>query len=122
MDVETLRQMSPALRSRALAKFLEQSGVREPEGNHIELAEKLVFSPKPSARAEFPGGVTIARNYGALTVVQGASALETVRLTCPGEVELPEAGLRVTCAPADTVINTPDCFTVQIEGEIFLRS
>jgi tRNA(Ile)-lysidine synthase len=66
--------------------------------------------------------VTIARNYGALTVVQGASALETVRLTCPGEVELPEAGLRVTCAPADTVINTPDCFTVQIEGEIFLRS
>ncbi len=122
MDVETLRQMNPALRSRALAKFLEQCGVREPEANHIELAEKLVFSPKPSARAEFPGGVTIARNYGALTVVQGESQLETVRLTCPGEAELPEAGLHVTCTPTDTIINTPDCFTARIEGEITLRS
>jgi tRNA(Ile)-lysidine synthase len=122
MDVEILRQMNPALRSRALARFLEQSGVREPEANHIELAEKLVFSPKPSARAEFPGGVTIARNYGVLTVVQGDSQLETVRLTCPGEAELPEAGLRVTCTPTDTVQNAPDCFTAKIQGEFYLRS
>jgi tRNA(Ile)-lysidine synthase len=55
-------------------------------------------------------------------VVQGDSQLETVRLTCPGEAELPEAGLRVTCTPTSTVQNAPDCFTAKIQGEFYLRS
>jgi tRNA(Ile)-lysidine synthetase-like protein len=104
-----------------LQKILEQNGVVEPESEHIQLAEKLVFSPKPSAKAEFPGGVTIARNYGVLTAVKAAPVLEPVLLQCPGEAELPAAGLRVSCTPTTQIINTPDCFTAQIRGNITLR-
>ena len=120
-DVETLRAMHPAMRSRTLARFLENSGVREPEAEHIQLAEKLVFSPKPSAKAAFPGGVTIARNYGVLTAVKSVPALETVELPCPGQVELPGLGLRVICTPSAEVVNEADCFTVESVGALVLR-
>ena len=86
MDVEALRGMHPALRSRALEAFLKRSGVREPEASHIAQAESLVFSDKPSAFAEFPGGVTVARNYNALEVRQEVQALPAVELPIPGSV------------------------------------
>ena len=86
MDVEQLRKMHPALRSRALEAFLKRSGVREPEASHIAQAESLVFSPKPSAFAGFPGGITIARNYGILEVLQEQEALLPVTLSVPGTV------------------------------------
>ena len=120
-DVETLRQMSSSVRRRTLARFLERSGVKEPEGSHILLAEKLVFSPKPSAKARFPGGVTIARNYGMLTVVTERNDLPTVELSCPGRIELPQIGLAVTCSASDEVMDAPNCFSVIPNGKLMLR-
>lgn len=117
--VETLKTMHPAQRSRALADFLERSGVKEPEDSHIALAESLVFSDKPSARASFPGGITIARNYDRLEALREQTALEEIPLPCPGEVSLP--GLCVICTPAEEIINTPDTFTVHPVGQITLR-
>lgn len=117
--VESLKAMHGAQRSRVLESFLKRSGVKEPEDTHISLAESLVFSDKPSARASFPGGVTIARNYDALEALSPKAALEEVQLPCPGEVCLP--GLRVTCAPAQEVLNTQEVFTVHTEGPIILR-
>ena len=104
-EVEALRAMAPALRARALEDFLKQSGVREPEAVHIRLLESLVFSNNPSARANFPGGVTIGRNYGLLEVISEVSAP-----TVPFE-----------CSPATEIINTADVFTVHPVGKIFLR-
>ena len=104
-EVEALRGMAPALRARALEDFLKQSGVREPEAVHIRLLESLVFSNNPSARANFPGGVTIGRNYGLLEVISEVSAP-----TVPFE-----------CSPATEIINTADVFTVHPVGKIFLR-
>ena len=118
--VESLKTMHPALRSRALERFLKESGVREPEDAHIALAESLVFSDRPSARASFPGGLTIARNYDRLECLPQMETLEETILTCPGEVLLP--GLRVTCEPATEMINTPEAFTVCPVGEMKLRS
>ncbi len=86
MDVETLRAMPPALRNRALERFLKDSGVREPEASHIAQAESLVFSDKPSAFARFPGGITIARNYGILEVRQEREALYPTVLPVPGSI------------------------------------
>ena len=105
-DVEELKAMTPALRSRILERFLKESGVREPEAEHIALAESLVFSEKPSARAQFPGGVTVARVYGKL---QAAEAAEKPRC-------------RITCGPAEEVCNTADTFTVRPVGTIVVRS
>ncbi len=118
--VEELRAMPQALRSRALEAFLKRSGVKEPEQSHIALAEKLVFSEKPSARASFPGGVTVARNYDALEVRQQEQPLEEITLACPGEVQLP--GYRVICEEAMEIGNTETVFTVQPQGAMVLRS
>ena len=118
--VEKLKNMPKALRNRALETFLKENGVKEPEDSHIALAESLVFSDKPSARACFPGGITLARNYDRLEVLTEEKELEEVILPCPGEVELP--GLRITCAPGEEAVNTPDAFTVSAEGTIRIRA
>jgi tRNA(Ile)-lysidine synthase len=121
LDVERLRQAGGAVRRRILTKFLQHSGVKEPEAEHILLAEKLVFSPKPSAKAQFPGGVTIARDYGVLKPVTQKNGLDTLELTCPGYLELPQIGLAVSCTPAEEVEDAPDCFSVLPNGKLMLR-
>ncbi len=118
--VESLRVMPKAQRSRCLALFLEQNGVKEPEEAHISLAEALVFSEKPSARAAFPGGVTIGRNYDRLEVLPQKGDPEEMLLPCPGEAVF--GGIRVICTPAEEIRNTPDTFTVIPQGSISLRS
>lgn len=118
--VQTLREMHPALRARALERFLKENGVPEPEKRHIALLEQLVFSDKPSARADFPGGVTIARRYETLEVLGEAQPLPERALE--DGLELPELGLRVVCAEAEGIVNTLDTFTVVPKGKIVIRS
>lgn len=106
ISVTALRVQHPAVRARALEQFLKKCGVREPEAQHIELAEALVFSDNPSARGNFPGGITIGRNYNTLEVV-------------------PESHppiLDFTCVPAAEIINTPNIFTVVTVGKVYIRS
>lgn len=118
--VTELRELHPALRARALDRFLKENGVPEPEKRHIALAEQLVFSDKPSARAHFPRGITITRRYDALEVLGEAQPLpERALENC---VELPELGLRVVCAPAENIVNTRDTFTVNPQGKMVVRS
>ena len=118
--VQTLRTMHPALRSRCLEKFLKENGVKEPEEIHIAQTEALVFSDKPSARASLPGGITIARCYDRLEALEKDTLPEAVALFCPGETVF--CGLRVTCCPAEEIINTPDTFTVVPQGDMTLRT
>ena len=105
-QVETLRAMSPAVRARALDRFLKDSGVKEPEAAHIQQAQALVFSGNPSAEAHFPGGITIGRNYGIL------ERREPSR----------RPSYEILCTPADKIINTTDTFTVIPQGPVFIRS
>ena len=121
LEVEALRQMAPALRSRVLEAFLKENGVREPERSHIALAERLVYSDRPSARAHFPGKITLERCYGRLQLCRPETP-EPVRICCPGQTDLPRLGLTVTCSPAETVINTDRIFTLRVSGPVWLRS
>ena len=105
-EISFLRTLFPAARNRVLRQILTESGVREPGAVHIHLMEALVFSENPSARANFPGGITIGRNYD--------------RLELLSEATLPE--LEFTCTPATQLINTPDTFTVIPVGKIYIRS
>ena len=118
--VESLKTMHPAIRSRCLEKFLKESGVKEPEQTHIAQVEALLFSDRPSARASLPGGVTVARQYDALTVLTLEAQLEKTLLTCPGITEIP--GFRVHCEAAEAIVQTPDTFTVVPRGDITVRS
>ena len=119
-DVPTLRTLPKSVLSRALEVFLKQNGVREPEDVHIAQAEALVFSENPSARASFPGGVIVTRNYNRLAVISEGAVLAETILPCPGQVELP--GLRVICEPAKELRCTADTFTIQPQGQLLLRS
>ena len=106
LSVTALRQEMPAVRARVLEQFLKESGVKEPEAQHIELAQALVFSDNPSARGNFPGGITIARNYDTLQPLRDEADIDLV--PC--------------CASADEIINTAEIFTVHTVGTVFIRS
>ncbi len=121
-DVQTLRKMPQASRSRILAQLLQNWGVKEPEKNHIALLEQLVFSDNPSARASFPGDVEIGRKYDLLQKMQKDFPLQTQVLPCPGSVLLEEQGIRITCRPAERFQNSRDCFTVCPQGDVVIRS
>ena len=120
LDVNGLKAQHPAVRNRRLEQFLKTSGVREPEATHIAQVEALLFSEKPSARVNLPGGVTVARNYDFLEALTDTTPLEAVRLTCPGEILLPD--MRIICAPATEIVNSPTVFTILPRGEMVLRS
>ena len=105
-SVSTLREMAPAVRARALERFLKENGILEPEAVHIRQAEALVFSDNPSARGNFPGNITIRRNYDILEKAEPS----------PG----PECAF--TCAAAQNIENTPYVFTVRPQGQIRIRS
>ena len=105
-DVEKLRAMDPAVRARALERFLKENGVKEPEAVHIRLLETLVFSENPSARGNFPGGITIGRNYGILERIP----------------ESADPSLSFSCREADAIINTTHVFTVSPVGRVYIRS
>ena len=118
-DVARLREMEKAVRSRAIEMFLKENGVREPEAEHLALVEALVFSERPGATAHLPGGITVARCYDRLTVVQEAASLPATPLTCPGEVKM--GAYTISCQPAQTVTENVDSFTVPA-GNYVVRS
>ena len=120
-NVEALRAMPQALRSRVLETFLKQCGAPEPNATHISLAEALVFSENPSAQAVFPGGVALSRRYDRLEPLNVLPPLETIALPNIGDLEFPQLGLRVIIAPADCIQNTEGIFTVIPSGHLTLR-
>lgn len=119
-NVDTLKKMPSAKRNRALAASLQSWGVKEPEAQHIMLLESLVFSPKPSCKVQFPGGVTIRRNYSRLEKATPEEALAPMELSCPGEVVF--SGIRVICTPSETAKEEKNCFTVCPTGKLLVRS
>lgn len=122
LSVPDLRNMSQAQRSRALSSFLKRSGVQEPEKEHIALAESLVFSGKPSAKASFPNGVILGRNYDKLDALIIKEELNTTPISCPGVTLVEELGIKIICQKTDSVgDNKPDSFTVSPRGEMILR-
>ena len=118
-DVPTLRAQSPAVRARSLEQFLKASGVREPEGVHIDQAEALVFSDNPSARANFPG-VTITRRYDRLEVLKNEEVPAETVLSLGETVTF--GPWTITCTEAETIENNARTFTLIPEGPVRVRS
>ena len=119
--VSQLRTMSPAMRSRALHRFLKENGVLEPERSHIRALESLVFSIKPSAQANLPGAVTIARNYDRLELLKNDPTPEAVELRPGQTLQLPQWGFEVSCVMAEEIINTKEIFTVNATEPVVMR-
>ncbi len=121
--VSVLRTLEPGIRNRVLANYLLDAGVREPEAGHIRALEKLIFSEKPSVKAHFPAGVTIARNYDTLELHCPEKELTRREVLVPGVTPLPELGMQVVCREPDpSEKNTENSFTVVPVGKVLVRS
>lgn len=122
LRVDSVKVLPQAQRSRVLSAFLVKCGVKEPGAEHIALAQKLLDSDKPSARADFPGNIVICRNYDFLQPLKHASPIEEQILPCPGCLELPQLGLRILCEEAGSLEQNYDSFAVTVSGNVILRS
>ena len=120
-SVDRLRSMEQGMRSRYLHAFLKSCGVREPEAEHVKLLDCLVFSDNPSARAQFPNGVCITRNYEMLEVYNEPKAFAPVKLTNPGVTAIEEIGLRIHCGKSG-VSGCNDAYYVATNGDVLVRS
>ena len=117
-EIAKLLELHPAIRSRVLARILVDAGVKEPEAAHIAALEGLVISSKPSARAEFPGGVTIARNYNVLETSRKTEELSPIELTD----SIVSGGFRISCSTNTQAEQTAVSFAVVPQGKIIVRS
>ena len=115
-SVENLRNMPPAIRNRALAGILEENGVKEPEAAHISLAENVLMSEKPSAKGDFPGGITLQKSYDRLLFCCEDTKPEQMQLPCPGSVTFGEMVVTAQQEPTETA------FCVAPKGEMVVRS
>ena len=116
--VAELLVLQPAIRNRVLAKILLNAGVKEPESNHIAALEGLLDSAKPSAKAEFSGGVVITRNYDVLETAQKTEQLHTTELTDSVSV----ADFCISCFANTQQEQTATSFAVLPQGKILVRS
>ncbi len=120
--VSALRAMPQPLRNRSMAAFLESHGVLEPEAAHIALAESLILSDNPSAKARFPGGVCIGREYDTLKVIPEPSTWDPVKLDPDGITVIEPLGIEIHCHPAVAPCLKYDRFTVLPQGDLVVRS
>lgn len=119
-DVSRLKAMEPALRRRTLERFLKAQGVREPEQIHILQAEQLLYHWSPSASMQFPGGVTIGRQYDCLVRLECAPELPETRLSVPGEICIGRK--RFVSEYATDLEERPDSVLVCPVGVLIVRS
>ena len=118
--VSALEQKPTAIRYRILERFLKENGVREPEAEHLALVDSLVFSKRPSARVMLPGGLLLYRQYDRILCGKEQETPQETSLSCPGAAQFGDYSL--ICTPAKERINTKDCFTVCVQGDLRVRS
>lgn len=99
-EIAPLRQVHPAVRTRALRRLLAQDGMplRDLTAQHIFALEQLLESEKPSASCDLPHGFTARREYSALRFVrEGEQPIRlAVPLVVPSEQTLWNGSVRVS--------------------------
>ena len=106
-------QRTPALQNRWAIAFLKHCGVREPDAAHIQMLKALAESPTPSARADFPGGIRIARQYDRLIRLKTDPAPSSVVLPLPGEAVFGQSVVQASLVDSGQ--------RLAVEGELILR-
>ncbi len=126
---EALRAMPPVLRRRALFAILQEAGVPSPTQRHLSQLTALLETDHPSARASFPGTITLERHYESLCIAQAPKEIPVTPLQIPGVTPLPQAGLKILCSEPkkfEKVENSPFTFHLRCDmigiGGLFVRS
>lgn len=121
-DVPELRNMHRALRLRWIDRYLRGNGVPEPEARHMEMVDKLIFSEKPSASVNLPGGVVVRRNYTKLECVATPAQLCCQELALNTQLILEDQGIMIRCVSAEAEEYTYESFSVVPKGKILVRT
>ena len=101
LQVETLRQLHPAIRMRVYQKAAKEAGLKEGlTAAHLDGIDQIVHGDSPSARWELPDGFTARRIYDRLTMEKEEAALPKGRLRIFTEPAMPtiEQDVRLTGA------------------------
>ena len=114
--VDAFLAQPEALQNRTAAQFLVRCGVKEPDSSHVALVHALAGSDRPSARASFPGWVTVVRRYGLLQRLEKEEMPQSVSIRCGEAVQFGD--VRILCESADP--NDPNA--VCPVGEMTVRS
>ena len=118
-NVAVLRGMQPAVQTRTLAKLLIGFGVKEPEGEHIDLLRSVVYSENPSAYGAFPGNILVGRRYDTILALEELPPLGMYELHCPGETVIPEMRMKVICRKPH---EKPEGLLLRAGEKLILRS
>ena len=118
--VSELRNMEPALQSRAISRFLESIGVREPSRANINSVISILYAESPSARVDLPGGVVVQRNYDRICAAASVDTPEPVVLNCPGTVQF--GNMMIHCAFGKMDRPQFNRFVVASVGQMVVRS
>ena len=96
-NVASLRELDVPIQKRVLRMLLEEFGVVEPAAEHIGLLTDVLYSQNQSEKANFPGNIQIGQVDGKLQKLKITGEF-SISVIVPGTVELPEFGVRITCA------------------------
>ena len=118
--VPQLRNLEPALQSRAIGRFLESIGVREPSRANINSVISLLYAQSPSARVNLPGGVAVERNYDRIRAAASVETHEPAYLSCPGTVQF--GNMKIHCKPGKMDRPQFNRFVVAPVGQMVVRS
>ena len=121
-DIPSLREMPASIRYRYLCAFLEQNGVKEPSAEHIRLLDSLVYSQNPSAKADFPVGITISRQYDRLVRISDEYYITETKLSVGECISIPAHNLLIRSWLTDDKKLKENCFTVYPKGQMVIRS
>lgn len=121
LRVSALRELPGAILNRRLDRFLRQCGLPEPERRQIESLRNLVYTDKPSARADYPFGIVVRREYDLIRQTHYREPLAETEIGIPGTTVIRGTQICVSCAPADKRYFQYDRFTIRPMGKVIVR-
>lgn len=99
LQIETLRQLHPAVRMRVYQKAAKEAGLKEGlTAAHLDGIDQIVHGDSPSARWELPAGFTAQRIYNRLTMEKDETPDRRGRLRVFTEPAVPTLGQDVPAA------------------------
>lgn len=127
---KALTKLSPVLQRRALFSILQRAGIDQPTQRHMEQLAALLHSDHPSAKAVFPGGIVLQRNYDWLCIAKAsAQAIPPTPLNIPGITSIPGTGMQIVCTgpkKIEKTENSPTNFLLRYDminsGSLMVRS
>ena len=104
-EVSPLREAHPAVRSRALRRLAEQSGMpmRDFTAQHVRALEGLLETADPSAECDLPHGYCARREYGTVRLERAEMPAERneILLTVPFDGAVWQGTVRLSLCPLE---------------------